>query len=129
MFLYLYSFACQDAPSLSKQPVKMPHLLAGSYFFLFMLIMICLPRYPHLYGKQSVKMPHLLAGSCHIHFVVHIDLVPNPPSFGKHLVKMPHYLEGSSLVDNDLGKIPCLIVIFICIARPTHTEFTSIKFS
>ena len=68
--------------------------------------MICLPRFPRLYGKQSVKMPHLLAGSCHIHFVVHIDLVPNAPSFGKYFVKMLHDLEGSSLVDNDV-KIPC----------------------
>ena len=71
--------------------------------------MICLPRFPHLYGKQSVKMPHLLAVSCHIHCVVHIVQVPNAPYFGKHFVKMPHYLEGSSLVDNDL-----VIVIFFC---------------
>ena len=46
-------------------------------------------------------------GSCHIHFVVNIDLVPNALSFGKHFVKMLHYLEGSSLVDNNLVKIPC----------------------
>ena len=40
-------------------------------------------------------MPHLLAGSCHIHFVVHIDLVPNAPSFGKNFVNMlqPRYFE------------------------------------
>ena len=69
---YTSRTACQDVPSLGKQPVKMPYMLAGCHLcfyiythLLFMLTMICLPRFPHLYGNQSVKMPHLLAGSCH----------------------------------------------------------------
>ena len=51
----------------------MPHLLAGSHFPI------------HVDNELHAKMPHLLAVSCHIHFVVHIDLVLNDPSVGKHL--------------------------------------------
>ena len=43
--------ACQDVPSLGKQPVKMPHLLAGSSHF-FVDDLVC--QETPSFGKQPV---------------------------------------------------------------------------